>query len=75
MFEPMITRAEIEYLAKELANKEMQKEIDFLRKELSLYQKWCARPKILKEVIHHKAAPRDSQNLYGSKAYDQYIYE
>ncbi|KKK72163.1 hypothetical protein LCGC14_2906650 [marine sediment metagenome] len=75
MFEPYITRSEIEYLAKELADQEMQKEIDYLRKELSLYQRWCARPKVLKEVIHHKAALRDSQCLYGSKAYDQYVYE
>ncbi|HDY67350.1 hypothetical protein LCGC14_3046980 [marine sediment metagenome] len=75
MAESYITRAEIEYLSRELKNQEMQNEINFLTKELRLYQKWCARPKVLKEVIHHKSVPRDSQCLYGCEAYDEYIYE
>ena len=52
-----------------------QREIRALRNELSLYKKWYARPKILKEIIHHPVRPRDSVNLFGTAAWDEYIYE
>ncbi len=68
-------KRDVNWAEKELLIQRLKKEIDCLSKELDLYQKWCARPKVLKGVIHHKAVPRDSQCLYGSKAYDQYIYE
>ncbi|MCK5608355.1 hypothetical protein KAR91_41115 [Candidatus Pacearchaeota archaeon] len=54
---------------------QQQKEIRALRSELALYKKWCARPKILKEIIHHPVRPRDSVNLLGTVAWDEYIYE
>lgn len=54
---------------------QQQKEIRALRNELNLYKKWCPRPKILKEIIHHSAKPRDSVNLFGTAAWDEYVYE
>lgn len=54
---------------------QQQKEIRALTKELNLYKKWYKRPKILKKVIHHPFKPRDSVNLYGTEAWDEYIYE
>ncbi len=54
---------------------QQQKEIRYLAKELALYKKYCARPKIIKEVIHHPARGRDSICLYGIAAYDEIIYE
>jgi len=54
---------------------QQQKEIRALTNELALYKKWCVRPKILKEIIHHPAKLRDSQCLYGSSAWDEYVYE
>ena len=55
--------------------KQQQKEIRVLRSELALYKKWCARPKILKEVIHHPVRLRNSVNLLGTAAWDEYIHE
>jgi hypothetical protein len=40
-----------------------------------LHKKYCKRPVILKEVIHHAARPRDSICLYGIAVYDKYVYE
>ena len=59
----------------QLIIEQQQKEIVALRKELSLYQKWCARPKVLKEIIHHPARSPSSQNLLGTQAWDEYVYE
>jgi len=52
-----------------------KKRCGVLLKELELYKTYCARPKILKEVIHHPAKPRDSQCLYGVNEWDEYVYE
>jgi len=55
--------------------KQLKESIEYLTKELNLYKKYCARPVILKEVIHHPVCGRDSQCLYGKPAYDTYVYE
>ena len=54
---------------------QQQKEIRVLTKELALYKKYCNRPVIIKEIIHHLARGRDSVCLYGIAAYDEIVYE
>ena len=54
---------------------QQQKEIRYLTNELNLYRKYCSRPIVVKEIIHHPVRPRDSVNLYGTAAYDEIIYE
>jgi len=54
---------------------QLRKNIKYLTKELNLYKSHYTRPKILKEVIHHPARPKDSQCLYGVLAWDEYVYE
>lgn len=68
-------KRDFDWAEKELLIQNLTKQLDVLGKELRLYQRWCSRPKILKEIIHHSAVPRDSQCLYGARAYDEYIYE
>ena len=53
---------------------QQQKEIRVLTKELALYKKYCDRPIIIKEIIHHPVRGRDSTCLYGIAAYDEIIY-
>lgn len=65
----------IECVEKQLKIETLQKQIEFLMKELDLYKVTYSRPRVLKEVVHHPAKPRTSQCLYGIKAWDEYIYE
>ena len=54
---------------------QQQKEIRVLTKELALYKKYCSRPVVIKEIIHHQARGRDSVCLYGIAAYEEVVYE
>lgn len=62
-------------IRQQLIIEQQQKEIRALEKELQLYKKVYPRPVILKEVIHHPARSRTSQNLLGTQAWDEYVYE
>lgn len=54
----------------------LQAENDRLAKLLAeIKSRDCARPKRLKEVIHHPGRAADSQCLDGANAYDEYVYE
>jgi len=64
-----------ENLRQPLIIEQQQRGIRTLEKELQLYKKRCPRPVILKQVIHHPARSRASQNLLGTQAWDEYVYE
>jgi len=53
---------------------QQRKEINYLTKELNFYKKYCARPIVQKEIIHHPARSRTSQNLLGTRAWDEIVY-
>lgn len=62
-------------IRQQLIIEQQQKEIRVLTKELALYKKYCNRPIVIKEIIHHPVRGRDSVCLYGIAAYDEIIYE